>query len=183
VTDGDRAQRGPAREATRDGSRQIARLIQAFRAATPLAIGVTVAGIAAAVLLVLSEFSSIASVDVASGSCEVINDSNPELAERCDLTGFERQPLVRTLLGAGIAVMAVGAGIGGSRPAAVAMIVFGVLVLGLGLLIDRPITDDTGAIGRNFEGATSQAGIGLTFEIVAGALALVGGALRLLARE
>jgi hypothetical protein len=183
VTDRDREQRGPAREATRDGSRQLASLLRVFQGASPLAIGVAAAGIVAAVLLILSEFSSIASVDVASGSCEVINDSNPELAERCDLTGFERQPVVRTLLGLAIATMAIGAGLGGSRPAAVAMIVFGALVLGLGLLVDRPITDDTGAIGRNFEGATSEAGIGLTFEILAGALAAAAGALRLLARE
>ena len=37
------------------------------------------------VLLVVTEFSTIASVDVASGSCQVIQDTNPELADRCEL--------------------------------------------------------------------------------------------------
>jgi hypothetical protein len=153
----------------------------ALRGASPLAIGVTAAGIAAAILLVLTEFSTVASVDVASGSCEVIQDTNPELADRCKLSGFERNGGSFLLLAALAAVMAWGAGIGGSRPAAIALAAVGVGVLAWALLVDLPVTDETGALGRNFEGATAAAGPGLTLEIVAGALALAAGALRLLA--
>ena len=48
------------------------------------------ASLAAAVLLLATEFSTVASVDVASGSCEVIHDTDPALADRCELSGFER---------------------------------------------------------------------------------------------
>jgi hypothetical protein len=156
-----------------------------FEGASPLAIGVSAAGLVAAVLLVVTEFSVVASVDVASGSCEVIQDTNPDLADRCELTGFERNGGSFLLVAALTGVMAWGAGMGGSRPAAVALVVVGVGVLAWSLLVDLPETDETGLLGRNFEGATAAAGPGLTIEIVAGALALAAGAVRLLvsARE
>jgi hypothetical protein len=56
-----------------------------------------------------------------------------------------------------------------------------VLVLAWALLVDLPVTGETGAIGRNFEGATAAAGPGLTLELVAGALALGAGLAALLA--
>jgi hypothetical protein len=152
-----------------------------FQAASPLAIGVTAAGLAAAVLLVVTEFSVVASVDVASGSCEVIQDTNPELADRCELSGFERNGGSFLLLAALAGAMAWGAGMGGSRPAAVILVAIGVAVLGWALLVDLPETNETGVLGRNFEGATAAAGPGLTIELVAGALALAAGAVRLLA--
>jgi hypothetical protein len=152
-----------------------------LRAAGPVAIGVTAAGLVAALLLVVTEFSVIASVDVASGSCQVIQDTNPELADRCELSGFERNGGSFLLLAAFAAIMAWGAGIGGSRPAAVALVVVGLGVLAWALLVDLPETNETGALGRNFEGATAAAGPGLTIELVAGALALAAGAVRLLA--
>ena len=79
--------------------------------------------------------------------------------------------------------MAVGAGIGGSRPAGAALVAIGVLVLALGLFLDLPEVDETGAIGRNFEGAKGSPGPGLCLELIAGALALAAGALRLSQRE
>jgi hypothetical protein len=145
-------------------------------------VALTVAGIIAGLLLVVSEFSTIASVDVASGSCQVINDSDPSLADRCSLSGFERHGGAFLLLGLMTAAMAWGAGIGGSRPAAVALIGIGALVLGLGLALDLPQTHKTGAIGRNFEGAKASAGTGLYLELVAGGLAAGVGVLRLTRR-
>jgi hypothetical protein len=152
-------------------------------AASPLAIGVTAGGLLAAVLLVATEFSTVASVDVASGSCEVSNDANPELADRCKLSGFERNGGAWLLLALLAAAMAWGAGIGASRPAATALVAVGVLVVGWALLVDLPVTDDTGVIGRDFEGATAAAGLGLMLEIAAGVLAVGAGVVRLLARE
>lgn len=181
VTQRDRGQGGPVRETTRDGSRQLAAFRGAIQGASPLAIGVTAAGLLAAVLLVVTEFATVASVDVASGSCEVIQDTNPELADRCELSGFERNGGAFLLLAILGGVMAWGAGIGGSRPAAVALVVLGAIVLGWALLVDLPVTNETGALGRNFEGATAAAGPGLTIEIVAGVLVLAAGVVRLLA--
>lgn len=134
----------------------------------------------AALLMVVTEFLTVASVDVASGSCEVINDANPAMADRCNLSGFERHGGGLLLLGALTLFMGFGASVGGSRPAALALVVIGLLVLAFGLFIDLPEASKTGSIGTNFEGAEGSPGPGLYTELAAGALALAAGALRLL---
>jgi hypothetical protein len=134
----------------------------------------------AAVLLVATEFTAVASVDVASGSCEVIQDTDPALADRCELSGLERNGGSFFLLAVLCAAMAWGAGVSGSRPAAAALVVVGVLVLGWTLLVDLPVTSETGALGRNFEGASASAGPGFTLELLGGLLALAAGVAALL---
>jgi hypothetical protein len=146
-----------------------------MRGASRPGLAVLVAGALAAVLLVVSEFTTVAAVDVASGSCEVINDANPELADRCSLSGFERHGGAFVLLGLLVLAMAWGAAVGGSRPAAVALAAIGAVVIVWSLALDLPETNATGAIGRNFEGATASAGIGLYLELIGGALALAAG--------
>jgi hypothetical protein len=144
-------------------------------------IGIVAASLAAAILLFATEFSTVASVDVASGSCEVIHDTDPALADRCELSGFERNGGSFLLVAALIVAMGVGAGVGGSRPAAVALIAIGAAVVLWTLLVDLPVTNETGALGESFEGARAQAGTGLWLELLAGLLAAGAGALRLLA--
>ena len=63
------------------------------------ALAVTATGLLAAVLLGLADVLPIVSVDVAGGSCEVINDSSPELADGCVQSGFERHGPALLLLG------------------------------------------------------------------------------------
>ncbi|MFN2616798.1 MAG: hypothetical protein ABR581_06700 [Thermoleophilaceae bacterium] len=132
-----------------------------------------------ALLILISEFSTIAAVDVAHGSCKVINDSNPALADRCALSGFERHGGAFLLLGLVALVMAWGAGSGRSRPAAMALIAAGVIVLGFALFSDLPQTGETGAIGRDFADATASPGAGFYMEIVGAVLIIVAGGLRL----
>ena len=139
------------------------------------------ASLAAAALLFSTEFSTVASVDVASGSCEVIHDTDPALADRCELSGFERNGGAFLLVAALTVAMGWGAAFGGSRPAAMALVAIGVAVLLWALLVDLPVTGETGALGESFEGARAQAGTGLWLEILAGLLAAGAGALRLLA--
>jgi hypothetical protein len=165
-----------AREATRDGSRRKA-TENALQAAPLLVLAL---GLAGALLLVATEFTAVATVDVASGSCEVIQDTNPDLADRCELSGFERNGGAFILLALLAALMAFGAGFGRSRPAAFALVGIGVLVLLWALLVDLPVTDETGAIGRNFEGAEAAAGPGLTLEIVGGVAIVAAGVVALL---
>jgi hypothetical protein len=143
-------------------------------------IGIVAASLAAAILLFATEFSTVASVDVASGSCEVIHDTDPALADRCELSGFERNGGSFLLVAALIVAMGVGAGFGGSRPAAWALVAIGVAVLLWALLVDLPVTKETGALGESFEGARAQAGTGLWLELLAGLLAAGAGGLRLL---
>src|SRR5215210_3456470 len=102
---------GSAREATFDGSSRIAALGGGLRASGGVAIGVAATGALAALLLALTEFLTVASVDVASGSCQVINDANPELADRCTLSGFERHGGAFVLLALLTLAMALGAGV------------------------------------------------------------------------
>jgi hypothetical protein len=186
-------ERAPAREgqiapdAASDGSRGLGLRLREFRAAIgrtpPPLLVVSALGVVAGLLMIVAEFSTIASVDVASGSCEVINDSSPEIADRCELSGLERHGGALILLGLVAVAMAVGAGVGRSRPAATALIVIGVVVLAITLLIDLPETDETGAIGQNFEGAEASAELGFYLELVAGLLALAAGSFRLMQRE
>jgi hypothetical protein len=139
-------------------------------------------GLTGALLLVATEFTAVATVDVASGSCEVIQDTDPELADRCELSGLERNGGAFILLALLAAPMAWGAGPGHSRPAAFALIAIGALVLLWALLVDLPVTDETGAIGRNFEGAEAAAGPGLTLEVLGGVVLVAAGLVALLLR-
>jgi hypothetical protein len=151
-----------------------------MRGADRLAVGITVAGALAGVLMIVSEFLTVASVDVAHGSCQVINDANPSLADRCALSGLERHGGAFILIGLLALLMAWGAGVGHSRPAGAALLIAGALVLGIVLLNDLPVTSDTGAIGRDFEGAKAVPGVAFYMELVAGALAVLAGLIRVL---
>lgn len=155
----------------------------ATRSASGFALALTAAGLLAALLLVITEFTTIASVDVARGSCEVINDSDRALADRCALSGFERHGGAFILLGLMTAAMALGAGMGRSRPAGAALVAIGALVIVLTLALDLPQTNKTGAIGRNFEGAEASAGVGLYLELIAGVLAAGVGVVTLVRRR
>jgi hypothetical protein len=135
----------------------------------------------AVLLLVMAELSTIASIDVAGDSCEVINDSSPDLAERCELSGWERHGgalLLLALLAGGAALAAAR----GAGPAAGALLIAaGAIVLGIALIGDLPETNETGAIGLNFEGATASAGLGFYLELTGGVLCILAGVLALAA--
>lgn len=165
------------------------------RAATGPSAAVPILALVAALLLVFAELSTIASVDVAGSSCEVLNDSSPELADRCELSGWERHGGALVLL----ALVAGGAGVAGLRRfdaggrgdadapdrRGIDMTIGGILlavgavVLAIALIGDLPETNETGAIGFDFEGATGSAGLGFYLELTGGVLCLIAGALAL----
>ena len=147
---------------------------------SPVAIAVAAAALVADVLMLLTEITTVISIDVAVGSCDSIYDTNPDLADDCEQKGFERSSVALLLLGLLTLAMGVGAAFGKSRPAALALIAIGVVVLGITLLLDLPASDETGLIGRRYAAAEASAGPGLWLELVAGALAVVAGLLRLL---
>ena len=139
-----------------------------------------VAALLAGVLMLLTEVTTVISVDLKNTSCEVIYDSNPSLADNCSQTGFERSSVALLLLGLLTFAMGWGAAFGGSRPAALALIAIGVVVLGITLLGDLPASDDTGLIGRDYDQATASAGVGLWLELIGGILAVVAGLTRVI---
>ena len=130
--------------------------------------------------MLLTEVTTVISIDVAVGSCDSIYDTSPELAGDCRQTGLERSSVALLLLALLTLVMGSGAAFGRSRPAAVALVGIGAVVLGIALLVDLPASDDTGLIGRRYAAAEATAGAGLWLELVGGALAVVAGLLRLL---
>jgi hypothetical protein len=146
------------------------------RARERSALALAAAGAVAAILMIAAELTPIAKVDVASGSCEVIGDANPQLADRCSVSGLERHGGALLLLGALSLAMSYGAGIGRSHAASAALLAIGTVVLALALVSDLPETTRTGAIGRNFEGAKAEKGVGFWLELVAGGLATWTGA-------
>jgi len=139
-------------------------------------------GVAAALLMVVSEVTNIVVVDVSGLGCEDAV-ANPEVAEDCEITGGDQHSFALVAVAVLTAVMAVGAGLGGSRPAGIALIVAGVIVLGVALIGDLPDTSSTGQVGPSFDDATAAPGIGFWLELVAGLLAIAAGGLRLWAAQ
>ena len=158
---------------------RFAALGAALRRSEGAARAIVAMALVGGLLMIVTEPLTVASVDVASGSCAVIQDSNPELADRCTLSGFERHGGALILLGVLAIAMGLGAGAGGSRPAAWALVGVAAIVLIYGLAVDLPETGRTGAIGRDFEGATASAGPGLFTELIGAVLVGAAGVLRL----
>jgi hypothetical protein len=130
--------------------------------------------------MLLTEVTTVIRVDLRNTSCDVIYDSNPSLADDCSQTGLERSSVALLLFGLLTFVMGAGAAFGRSRPAALALIAIGAIVLGFTLLGDLPASDDTGLIGRDYDQAEASAGIGLWFELAGGILAVLAGLLRVI---
>jgi hypothetical protein len=145
----------------------------------PIGTIVTVA-LVAALLLVIAEFATVASITVDGESCEVLNDATPELADRCSLSGWERHGGALLLLALAAAGAGFAARAGAVGAAGAVLIAAGGVTLGLALIGDLPITNDTGAVGVDFDGASGSAGLGFYLELLGGALCLLAGALALM---
>ena len=152
----------------------VARLTGAVRSAGGVSLVVLALGVIGAVLIIVAELSSIVRVDVlTTGTCEEIAD--PKVRDACDSNGFEQHGGAFILLGVAALAMAWGAGRGGSRPAAVALLATGIVVLVFALVRDVPDVNETGLVGLQYEEAEAKAGPGLYLEIVgAGFLMLAG---------
>jgi hypothetical protein len=138
-------------------------------------------GIAAAILLVLAEVTTLYEIDVITATCSDLAD--PDQADDCDVLGGQNHSYALLPVAVLIVVMAVGAGLGGSRPAGFALIGAAILVLAVALAIDLPNTDETGQIGTTHEEARAVKGPALWLELAGAALAGVAGALRLADRR
>jgi hypothetical protein len=86
------------------------------------------------------------------------------------------------VMAVGIVVMTLGAVLGGSRPAAFAVLALAAAALAIALAIDLPDVHETGLIGRTYDAAQAEPRAGLYLEIAGGCAALVGAALIVLAR-
>jgi hypothetical protein len=139
----------------------------------PVRIGVVAAGTLGGVLVVASDFATLRSVKVLTASCSDL--AQPSLRGACVTHGGEEHAYALVLLGLVALAMTWGAGVGRSRPAALALAVIGAAVIGIALATDVPDIHKTGVLGERFEQAHAQAGPGLWMELVGGALLFVAG--------
>jgi len=176
------AEREDAPQAAGKSSRGFAAFLKGFRAAiaaaAPADLALLAAGATAAILMIVTEFSDIYSVKVLTATCEDLAD--PSLADRCVATGGEQHAYAFVVLGLFALLMAWGAAIGHSRPAALALAAAGVAVLLIALIGDLPDTTKTGALGVNFSEAKAYKDTGFWLELIAGPLAVIAGGLGLI---
>ena len=171
-----------APEPTAKTSRGLGRFSASARAAGPVELGILALGILAAGLMVLAEFSTLFTVDVGSGpSCEDL--ASTALADTCSTTGREQHSYALVLLALLAAGMAVGATLARSPAAAAALLVVGLVVLGITLIGDLPDIGREGAIGERFTQAEAQTGAGFFYELAAGVLATLAGGLAMARRR
>ena len=157
--------------------------VERLGAAGPLGVLVLLLGAGGAILLIVTEFSTVVEVEALTASCEYLGSGDPEVADDCVKTGGEQHAYALLLLGLVGLLMAWGAGVGRSRPAAAALGAIGVVALVIALVGDVPELDETGAVGERFTEAEAGPGRGLWTELTGGALAVVAGILALRMRR
>jgi hypothetical protein len=127
--------------------------------------------LAGAALLVAAEFSTLYDVRVVTA-----------VPEGGSFSAGGHHGYALAVIAVGIAVMTLGAVLGGSRPAAVAVLALAAGALAIALLVDLPDVHQTGLIGRTYDAAVAEPRAGLYLEIAGGCAALVGAALILALR-
>src|SRR3954454_272524 len=131
----------------------------AFRPLEPVWTVVLVLGLMGAILMIVSEFATLRTVKVLTASCSDLAD--PSLRGSCVTHGGEEHSYALVLMGIVAVLMAWGAVMGRSRPAALALIAIGAAVVLIALITDVPDIHKTGVLGERFDSARAQAGPGL----------------------
>ena len=134
-----------------------------------------VVALAAAVVLVVAEFSTISYRTIGIGACGERAGSGV-----CSTTGHESHAFALLILAPVALVMAWGAVVGGSRAAAVALMSVGGAVLVIALAIDLPKLDDRRNLNLLYNDVVGHTGTAFKLELVGGVLLLLVGGLALL---
>jgi hypothetical protein len=117
----------------------------------------------ACVLLVVAEFMDLYAIQVITVT-----------KETGSVGGHHGYALL--VLAVAAAAMAVGAVRGQSRPAACALLILGLAAVLIALLVDLPVIDDTGLVGRNYEQAEASPEAGFYVETLGAFLLLIAAA-------
>jgi hypothetical protein len=123
--------------------------------------GLLVLPFAASLLLLLAEFSALYEINVITVTVKTVK-------------GGSHHGYALLVVAIAAALMAFGAVVGRSRPAAVALLVLAVVALVVVFAIDMPDLDETGLYGRDYEQAKASAGTGFWLELVGSVLLLLG---------
>ena len=124
--------------------------------------------LAGAALLVAAEFSTLYDVRVVTA-----------VPEGGSYAAGPHHGYAQAVIAVAVVVMAVGAALGGSRPAAVALLLLGAAALAVALLVDLPDVRETGLFGRTYAAARAEPRAGLYLEIAGAGLVMLGGAVAL----
>jgi hypothetical protein len=124
--------------------------------------------LAGALLLILAEFLTVREIRAVT----VVPPGGTE-------TGGGLHGYALGIIGLAMLPMAYGAVVRRARPAAVAVIVLAAAAAVVVLLVDRPVLDDTGLVGRTYDLAEARPATGFYLESLGAALALVGAVMTL----
>jgi hypothetical protein len=129
---------------------------------SPVSLGVLGAALAGAVLLIVSDFSTLVEIKVITVTKE-------------QFSGHEQHSWAMVILGVAAIPMAYGAARRRARPAMLGLVLLGTVALLIALIGDLPDTRSTGVIGERYEEAAAQAGTGFFLETAGAVLLLVAG--------
>jgi hypothetical protein len=124
--------------------------------------GLLIPAVAGALLLILSEFLTLREIKAVT----VVPEGGATSGGSHHLYAF-------VLIGLAMIVMSIGAVIGRSRPAAVALLALSGAALLIILVADVPWLNDTGLIGRTYDLAKARPAIGFWLELIGALLVLV----------
>ena len=116
--------------------------------------------LAGVLLLVISQFSTLLEIKVITA---VVEERSP----------FDQHGPSLLIIAIFSAVMAFGAVVGRSTPAAVALLALALVAVAITLLVDLPKLDETGLYGERYEAAQSRAGTGFYMETLGAAVLLL----------
>lgn len=134
--------------------------------------GLLVVLLAGALLLIVAEFMTLYEIRAVTAV--------PEGGTR-SVGGHHAYALL--IVGVVLVPMALGAVRGGSRPAAIAVLVLALLAAGIVALVDLPDLNETGLIGRTYDEAQARPRAGFFVESLGATLVLVGAVATLLFRR
>ena len=116
-----------------------------------------------ALLLAVAEFNTLWEIKVITA-----------VPEGGSQTGGSHHGYALLVVAIALVPMAIGAVLGGSRPAALACLVLSLVALVVVLAIDLPDVNETGLIGRTYEAAEARPKLGFYLESLGAVLALLG---------
>jgi hypothetical protein len=151
----------PTRGARSDDSSGRASLRPSLSGLSLASAGLLAAGLIGALLLVIADFSTLFEVKAVTAVLE-------------DRTGGEHHTYALVLIGVLALPMAAGASLGGSRPAAVAVVVLALIALVIVFAVDLPDVNSTG-LTKTFDEAEASPKTGFYLETLGAVLLLVAG--------
>ena len=148
-----------------------------IRASGPLGWAVLALAVASAVLLFVTELSTLSYRTIGIGGCE--SRVNPGV---CTTSGADAHGHALWLIALLVLVFGFGAAIGRSRPAGLAVLICGVVVLGIALIGDAPDLGDIRGLDAEYTQVHAHTGSAFWLELVGGALAVLAGLVALRGR-